>query len=790
MRAHLIALLVFAIALGMMPAGAIGARVAMPEPKPSPIAAVIQVTVIPAARAATVVRELFPNVRVRVDSHANAVVVYGLPDDVQSARSVVSGIDVRNPTTPTIDVIPVHVMKPAELVARVAPLFPNASLSVASKSSVLLKATPLDGAQIKALITSLDAAPAATPAPTSAPVEAVEVMNAQPRALARAVAQQERDVRISVSGGSLLLTGDPQAVAQTKTLIAELDVPPFGSRYTSIYRLKNVDATSVGDLVQRTYPDTKVTIDKDLNAISVQATASEHERIAGAIGTLDGTTNTAGGGIGQGEAAYGSSNVEVIHLRSMIPNTNGPSTTAQDIATAVTQALGQMAPGLHVTVPANGDSIILAGDPTSIHLAKDLIAKLDVSPPQVVLDTEVLEVDESTANNVGLQLPNAVLSTTFTEIQPTPDPLGNQGRIGKIQPITRTPLSLTAELNLQIQKGHGRVLADPRIATLSGHTASIRAGDTLAILTTTGGGVGTPVTQQLQTFNTGVTLDITPQVTPDGDVIVALHPVVNSLEGISSAGVPQIATRDTQTVVHLHNNQTLIIGGLIQEADERTVSQIPILGQIPIIGRLFSNDNVNLTRNELVIVVTPHLLKDGEQAPPPDATMGLPTAAPLPTLPPSTLLPAAHPTALPSTPLPAPVLSTPLPTMSPFPVPTPSAFAAANVFEYGTAPTNNYGGPQDSPQIFYARLQPTVLSAGTTIAVDAVTTTNVTRCTIGTPGREIPLSQVGPGKWSVAFAMSRLVLSSAQQTTFLSLKAYRSDGLAATIQIPVSPNTQ
>jgi general secretion pathway protein D len=764
-----------------------GVRGAAPQPKPSPIAAVIQVTVIPATRAASVVHQLFPNIRVQVDEHANAIVVYGSPDEIQSARSVVTGIDVKNPTLPTIDVIQVHIMKPQDVVTRVAPLFPSATLTVASKSAVLLKATPLDGAQIKALISSLDAPPVATPAPTSAPIEAVVVKNARPNNVARAVAQQVHDVRISVSGGTLLITGDPQAVAQAKILIAQLDIPPYGSRYTDVYHLKNVDAASVGDLIHRTYPYAVVTVDKDLNAISVSATAGEHDRIAAGIAQLDGAGagNSQGGG-----AAYGPSNEEVIHVHAMIPNATGASTSAQDMATAVTQALGQMATGLHLTVPANSDEIILTGDPTSVRLAKELIEKLDVVPRQVVLDTEVLEVDESTADNVGLLLPNAVLSTTFSEVQPTPDAYGNPGRINGLQPITRTALSLTAELNLQIQKGHGRVLADPRILALSGHTASIRAGDTLAILTTTGGGVGTPVTQQLQTFNTGVTLDITPQVTPDGDVIVALHPVVNSLEGISSAGIPEISTRDTQTVVHLQDNQTLIIGGLIQVADTRTISQIPILGQIPIIGKLFTNNNVNIQNNELVIVVTPHILKDGEQAPRPDASMGIPTPAPLPTLPPSTMLPTVHPTALPSTPLPAPVLYTPLPSMSPQPLPTPSAFAASNKFEYGTAPQNNYAGPQDSPQIFYARLQPTVFSATMNIAVDAVTTSNITAVTIGTPGRTVPLSQVGPGKWSVVFPASQLSLSSAQQTTFLTLSASRSDGIAATIQIPVSLNTR
>lgn len=790
MRAHLCALLVVASVIGALPTYANSERPRAPQstPSPAPIAAVVQLTVIPAIRAASVVRQLYPKLHVQVDAHANAIVVMGPPDDVQSARTVVAGIDVKDPTRATVEVIQLHVMKPADLVARVAPTFPNARLSVASKTSVMLRATPLDNTEIKALIASFDVPPASAPPSTPSPVEAVEVKMAQPRNLARAVSREIPHLEVSVSGSSLLLRGDPQAVQSAKTLVAQLDTPPFGSRYTEIYRLKNVDATSVGDLVQRTFSNAKVTVDKDLNAISVLGTASEQQRVADAIAQLDGGQGQGGAPSGGGAAAYGSSNLDVIHLQSAIPGqNNGPSTSAQDIATAVTQSLAQMAPNLHVTVPNNSDEIILAGDPTSIRLAKELITKLDVAPELVELDTEVLEVDETAARNVGLLLPGAVLSTTFTEILPTPDPNGNPGRITKIQPITRTVLALTAQLNLLVQNGNGRVLADPRIATLSGHTASIRAGDTLAILTTTGGGVGTPVTQQLQTFNTGVTLDITPQVSDGSDIIVALHPVVNSLSGILN-GVPQISTRDTQTVVHLHDNQTLVIGGLIQETDTRSVNTIPLLGQLPLVGGLFRNKDTNVTRNELVIVVTPHILKKGESPPPPNATMGLPTAAPLPTVPPTATFPPA-PGAQAETPetVATPVLTTPTPIPTPAPMPTPSGFAATNVFEYGSAPQNNYAGPTDPSQIFYARLTPTLLTPSSSITISVVTTTNVARVTIGTSGRGISLNNLGAGKWNLTFPASQLSLSSALQTTMLTLSATRNDGTTgATIQIPVS----
>ncbi|MBV9409155.1 MAG: type II and III secretion system protein, partial [Candidatus Eremiobacteraeota bacterium] len=191
------------------------------------------------------------------------------------------------------------------------------------------------------------------------------------------------------------------------------------------------------------------------------------------------------------------------------------------------------------------------------------------------------------------------------------------------QPLTRTPLSFGITLNLLVQSGKGRVLADPRITTISGRTATIRAGDNIAILTTTGGGTGTVATTQLQTFQTGVTLDITPVVNAGNFITVALHPTVNSLAGISN-GIPQIATRDTQTTVAMYEDETLVIGGLIQDTTTRTTTKIPLLGDLPLIGRAFRNEELDGQRNELIITVTPHVVRLGAPLPAPPAPAGTP----------------------------------------------------------------------------------------------------------------------------------------------------------------------
>ncbi len=349
------------------------------------------------------------------------------------------------------------------------------------------------------------------------------------------------------------------------------------------------------------------------------------------------------------------------------------------------------------------------------------------------------------------------------------------------------------------------MLADPRITTLSGRTATIRAGDTISILTSIGGGTGTVATTQLESFQTGVTLDITPIITDAGEMSVALHPIVNSLTGYLN-GVPQISTRDTQTTVHLRDNEMLVIGGLIQENTQRTESKVPLVGDIPLLGRIFRNTNTTSTRNELIIVVTPHILGIAGTTVPNAALppgMIVPTPRPLPTLAPNTRFPiAAPPTPVPApTPTPA-TPATPLapaagakpgasgppsPGSSGTPSPAlPSAFAQANTFVFGSPPASTYAGPGDPPQIFYVTLSPTAFTPSTTVRISAITTTNVQRLSIASGSSSITLSPLSPGTWQGIFSANVLGLPPSATSLRLLLTASRNDGQSASIPITVA----
>ena len=765
----------------------------------APASAVLQVTFIAPDRAASALRNLFPEAVIRADHAANAVIVTASQSDVQAIRSVLQNLDARSPKEPVLEALTLRNLEAEKAAARLKTLFPGAQFTAASKQSLIVRALPQDLVQIKSLLSTLDAPPTVIQPPTGLGVstEAVKVVQTLPVDVARAIAREFPRLKASVSGSAIILSGVPDDVSRAKALVAQIDVPSFGSRVTQVYRIRTIEAASVGDLISRSFPDVQVTVDKDLNALSVTGVAATLQRITDAIAQLDGTAPQPGYNPFPGSIALGAnagSNLEVVTLRSAIPSQGQAGSGGADLSSSpVVQTLQQLVPGVKVSALATPGQIALIGDPVSLRLAKEFLAKIDLAPPLIVLDTEILEIDESVARNLGLLLSQPVISTTFSEVSPAADLTTGQARLIGIGAITRTPLTLSAQLNLQIQRGTARVLADPRITTLSGRTATIRAGDTIGILTTVGGGAGTYTTTQLQNFQTGVTLDITPIVIPDNEVTVALHPVVNSLSGILN-GVPQIATRDTQTTVRLKDNQTLIIGGLIQESTTRTENKIPILGDLPLVGSVFRNNQLNSTRNELIIVVTPHILVDGEATPVQGPALPtIPTPRPLPTLPPGMRL-AETTGQLPRSgrfPLAATKV---LPTPQPSSAPTSAAMSPtgyqpgappSNTVSFGQIPASNNSGPNDPVRIFYASISPAALTNGAQVTVRLVSSSNVTRASLTMGSFSTSLTQTGSGQWTTSFPFSSSYIVG-QPTAQASLTAYRPDGPSATINLQVS----
>jgi type II secretory pathway component GspD/PulD (secretin) len=798
-------------------------------PSPEYDSDAIALTNVRARDALPVLRAALPKLEASAGPVPSLLIVRGAPGDVASAHRLVAALDVPDPNRRVTQAIVLQHAPARAVAAELQRAFGTAHFYAGANGTIVAEGALQTLDRAKELAAALDVAPPVTTSSPGKTVAALSVTQGSASDVARTVAQELPGVKASVSaGGQVVVAGPSAEVARAQAIVAQVDRPLSSDRYVQLYRLHSVDARSVGDLIARTFRDATVTPDVDLNSLAITATAREHGRIADAIAQLDTSASVpvpAGSGppVSQAGSDLAAGGAEVVTLKAAVPGLSGAEpTSATDIATAVGQALQQSAPDLRITVPANATQLILGGSPNSIRQAKELIDKLDTLQKLVVLDTEIYEVDETTAKTLGLRFITPLLSTTYTETTPAaPASGGNAPPLLGLQQLSRTPLSLGAQLDLSVATGKARIIADPRLTTISGRTASLRAGENLAIQTQVGGGTGTVATTQIQTFQTGVTLDITPVINAGDYISVTLHPTVNSNTGFV-AGIPQISTRDTQTTVAMREGQTLFIGGLIEETTTRDEQKIPLLGDLPLIGPIFRDTTLSYERNELVITVTPHIIdpEAPKPLPPPPSLGNGVVPAPFPTIPPGILLPTERPLARsrrgiaapasaplavpasPATPLPAtPLPATPQPGAQPPGTPSnvslPPAAAAPGATAGGAAPPDTFvygqkpaaplsSSTTDPPQIAYVLLTPTSFRSSATLHLEAITSTNVSRMTIGYNGFLAPINPTTPGAWQSNFAFVNSGLGQLPQNISLTLTAYRQDGAQTAIAIPVT----
>ncbi len=251
------------------------------------------------------------------------------------------------------------------------------------------------------------------------------------------------------------------------------------------------------------------------------------------------------------------------------------------------------------------NAIILKGPPARVAKLKEQIVKLDVAVNSVVFETVFVELTETGARNLGLNFNNAnnqITSVAYSFAQGSLPGVANTARDGGVG------FNLQLAISAQIAKGNGRIISKPRIAAQSGSTAKIITGDALPILTSIALSGVNAVQQQVQYVNVGVTLQIAPRVGDDGFVTSHVFAEVSSVTGVSQ-GYPTISQREASTSATVRDGDSFIIGGLTQESELSNRNKLPGLGDIPLLGALFSSENTSKSKTDLYIVVTPHIVR-------------------------------------------------------------------------------------------------------------------------------------------------------------------------------------
>ena len=253
-----------------------------------------------------------------------------------------------------------------------------------------------------------------------------------------------------------------------------------------------------------------------------------------------------------------------------------------------------------VKVDQKANTLVITASREMVHRISEDIARIDQPVKQVMLEVLVTELSQDAREALGTEWQWARAKGPSQSLAFTTQTLN--AALG--MKYSEFLLSLKAS----VDKGQARIHANPRIVTSDGESAEIFLGQEQSFMVLSKPDSGGYVTRQRVIVKTGTTLKFLPQISPEGEIIVKIEPDVSTINGLNQDGFPIVTSRKATSTIRVQNGETFVLGGLIHEFETKKVNKLPLLGDLPFVGRLFRSESTEKNETEVMIMVTPQIL--------------------------------------------------------------------------------------------------------------------------------------------------------------------------------------
>jgi general secretion pathway protein D len=421
-------------------------------------------------------------------------------------------------------------------------------------------------------------------------------------------------IAVDEHSNTVMIRGDARSVGEARRMALQLDRPSGSAPTTRVFRLKYADSESITQILsgligaesQANNPVARAlspgsAIGAGLTGIATNTSSLAATALAGSTGA---TTNSTGTG-------------------ALVANNNFGTTSS----TAV-QGSGFSTPDLAVQSAPDLNAIVVRGTPPAIAQIEPLIEQLDVRRPQVMIEAAIAEISGDKAEALGVQfgigqgLPgvNGAVSSFSNIGVPLTDLLtALDVPIGAFAGASGFTGAISSHDNFQMlvqalgTSTKANLLSTPSVTTLDNQAAQIIVGQNVPFRSgsyTNAAGTTTTIERQ----DVGLTLRVVPRVHEGDTIRLEVSQEVSSI-GAAVTGAADIVTnrRAIQTTVLANDGQTIVLGGLITDDQNHFKSQVPVLGDIPVLGNLFKSHQIQQTRRTLFVFLRPTILRDAAQ---------------------------------------------------------------------------------------------------------------------------------------------------------------------------------
>jgi general secretion pathway protein D len=262
------------------------------------------------------------------------------------------------------------------------------------------------------------------------------------------------------------------------------------------------------------------------------------------------------------------------------------------------------------------NALVIRDTPEVVALVEKLLATIDLPDPEVMMAIEILEVSTSRVDALGISWPGEVQFglPNVTGLVPLN---GGGFRSSIVNPAMVAALKATLD--------DTNLLANPTIRARNHEKAKVQIGEKLPVFTTTSAAANVGASTTVSLLDVGLKLDIEPTVQLDGEVTMRIALEVSNLlqqvNGPNGSVAYRLGTRLTSTSLRLRDGETQVLAGLINDEDRKSINGLPGLSKIPFLGRLFGANSDSRTKTEIVMLITPHIVRNLALPDPADATL-------------------------------------------------------------------------------------------------------------------------------------------------------------------------
>jgi len=265
---------------------------------------------------------------------------------------------------------------------------------------------------------------------------------------------------------------------------------------------------------------------------------------------------------------------------------------------------------MKIVADAKTNTIVVKALPTDYRGIKAIIEAIDATPQQVFIEVLILEVDLKSTLDYGTEWSLKMRNTNLFGF-------GDLTRTADTPAISFTKGNFEILMDILATNSNTKILSAPHILVRDEQPANIQVGSEVPILTSSGATQGTDVVfEQVQYRDTGIILTVTPHIGENDFVTLEIKQEVSNAEttttGVSTS--PTFSTRKAGTSLVIKSGHTVSLGGIIEQKNEKSISKIPLLGDIPFLGNLFKSTSIANKRTELIMLITPYVANDAEEA--------------------------------------------------------------------------------------------------------------------------------------------------------------------------------